>query len=131
MAHPKKQNRANRGQKTQDSMARSLDHLARYDEFFNKIAPKLERMVLDGKGATDIYKIGEAQMAARLLTIAMTEKDPEIAMKAIKEAHDRSLGKSKETLQVNTRYEKLSDEELDALLISETEQAKDDAADRH
>lgn len=109
----------------QRKMARDLDALAMYDDFMNNIAPKLQQMIIDGTTATDVYKLAEAQMAARLLTIAMTSKDPKIAMQAIKEAHDRSLGKAKETTEITTRYEKLSDEELDALLQSQKESMDD------
>ena len=129
MSNPKK-TRYNRGQKQQDEATRNLDDLAFFDEFFNKIAPQLRKMIVDGKTATEIYKIGESQMAARILTIALTEKDPKVVMAAIKEAHDRSLGKAKETLEVNNRYEAMSDEDIDRQL-REQEEALEDATAKH
>lgn len=129
MAHPKKQNRYNRGQGPQDKMVRDLDALAEYDEFCNKILPRLRQAMADGKNATDIYKIAEAEMAARMVTIALTDKDPKSAMQAIKECFDRSLGKAKETMEVTTRYEKLSEEELDAMLASQEQSLDEDRAD--
>lgn len=124
MANPKR-TKYNRGDRQSGEMARSLDDLAFFDKFFNDIAPKLRQMVIDGATANDIYKIAEAQTAARMLTIAMTEKDPKIAMQAIKEMHDRSLGKAKESMEITSRYEALSEEDLQQL-IREEEQKREE-----
>jgi hypothetical protein len=117
MPAPKRQNRYNRGQQQQSKMARDIDALSEYDDFCNRVLPRLRQLIADDKSdAKDILASQEKLMAARMVTIALTEKDSKVAMQAIKDIYDRTMGKAKETIDVNNRYEQLSEEDLDAAL---------------
>jgi hypothetical protein len=119
MPNPKK-TRYNQGQKQQNEVARNLDQLAEYDEFCNRILPQLRKMLADpNKSASDVYSVAQKEMAARMVTIALTEKDPKTAMTAIRDALDRTMGKAKETLEVHNRYEDMSDEALERMIKQE------------
>ena len=115
----RKQNKYNTANGSDKRQVDAIDGLAEYEDFVNNILPKLRKMVAQGKGATDIYKVAEAEMAARMVTIALTEKDPKSAMQAVKECLDRSLGKAKETMEVTAKYESLNDEDLDKRLAQQ------------
>jgi hypothetical protein len=123
---PKKQHSYNR----QDAqMARDLDKLADYEAFCEKILPQLRRMVKDGSSAEAIYKFAESFAAARNVTIALTDGDPGRAMTAIKDILDRSQGKAKERTEHTHKFEKLKDNEIDALLQSRLKETASDDDD--
>lgn len=102
-----------------NAMANNMDARAEFDDFCNTVLPKLRRMVSENKGAGDMYSEFQALIAARVITEALTNGDAKTALMAAKEILDRGLGKAKETLDINSRYEKLSDADLDQLLKSE------------
>lgn len=85
-------------------------------------------MVADNKDAGDMYKEFQSMIAARVITEALTTKDPKMALAAAREILDRGMGKAKETMEVTSRYEQLSDEALDKL-IEGKEEALEDAED--
>jgi hypothetical protein len=126
MPGPKKTNRYNSGNGSQNTLNRKIDELAEYDEFCNNVLPKLRKMVAENKDAGDMYKAFQAMIAARVITEALTTKDPKMALAAAREILDRGMGKAKETINVNNRYEQLSDEALDQLLKSEQEALDED-----
>lgn len=108
-------------------IAKALDDLAAFEEFQAELLPALRGAIQAGKTADDIYKMAEAMAAARAVTIAATEKDSGKALAAIREVLDRSKGKATERREIAHKYEKLKDEELDALILSELAESGEDA----
>lgn len=104
--------------KTMDRMVRSLDKLALYEEFQEKILPALREDLRNGTGAEEILKKYQAFIAARGVTIALTELDSSKALSAIRDVLDRAGGKATEKKEVTHKLEKLPEEELDALLLT-------------
>lgn len=100
-------------------MAKALDELSEFEQFKNEVLPRLRKEVAKGTDAEKIYEMCQAHLAARAVTIALTEKDTARALSAIKEALDRGKGKAKERQEITHKYEELKDEELDAILMSE------------
>jgi hypothetical protein len=121
---PKKQPMV--GNRVEDKMVRNLDTLKAYDEFRNNILPALQKKVLEGATAEEIYKTFESYAAARNITIAMTDPDTGRALSAIKDILDRTQGKAKERTEHVHKYAKLKDEELDSLLMSELTDLEED-----
>jgi hypothetical protein len=115
-------NRAARNQgKAQRQMARVIDQLSQFQEFQRDIFPALQKAVKAGKSAEEIAKIGAAAATARAVTIALSEEDPSRALGYIKEVLDRAHGKPGQKTEVTTKFEKLSDEDLDALFKTTVE----------
>lgn len=112
-------------------MASALDDLAEYEAFKAEILPKLRKMMKDGKSAEEIYSFSQGLLAARAVTIAASSPDEKTALAAIREVLDRGVGKAADRLEVTQKYSKLSDEELDALIKSQEEEAKDEELQKH
>jgi hypothetical protein len=112
--------------KTESLMVSALDRLAAFEEFQEEILPTLRGALKEGKTAEDIYKLVQAHAAARTATIALTERDPAKALSAIKDILDRSGGKPTERREVEHKYSKLKDEELDSLILSEISDVTED-----
>lgn len=111
-------------------MARRVDKLRQHEEFEEQILPELRKMLKAGKSAGEIYEFAQNFAAARAVTIALTDADSNRALGAVKEILDRSQGKAKERTEVEHKFAKLRDEELDALLesrLQETTTDEDDA----
>lgn len=131
MASNRKTNRYNSGKGNEGRMAQALDDLAEFESFRVDILPKIQAMMKAGKPAEEIYAFSQSYAAARGVSIAMTSKDEKTALAAIKEILDRGVGKAADRLEVTTRYEKLSDEELEALLVSQEQDLQDDKPQAH
>ena len=112
----------------QHKMARNLDDLEAFENFQAEILPELQKLIRKGASADEIYKKFQAHAAARAVTIALTDGDTAKRLAAIKEVLDRAVGKPTETKKVEHKFDKLRDEELDALIMSEAEgtQPEDD-----
>jgi hypothetical protein len=104
-------------------MVELVDKVRAFEKFQTEILPALQKDMDAGLSAEDIYRKYESFLAARAVTIAMTEVDTGKALSAIKEALDRSKGKATEKVDVTHKYDKLKDEELDALLTSRLKEA--------
>jgi signal recognition particle receptor subunit beta len=120
-----------RSNNTEYAMASALDKLAAYEEFCKDILPSLQKAIKEGRSAEDIYKMAESIAAARAVTIAATEQDSGKALAAIKDIMDRTQGKAKERVETTHKYEKLKDEELDALLLSQGAELDSDEPEAH
>jgi hypothetical protein len=96
-----------------------LDELELFREWKKQILPELREMLLKGATAADIYKKYSAHAAARAVSIAISDPDSQKALTASKEIQDRASGKAVETRKVEHRMAELSDEQLDALLLTE------------
>jgi hypothetical protein len=103
-----------------------LADLEAFEEFKAEILPVLRREIAKGSSAEEIYSKFEAHLAARAVTIAMTEMDSARAMGAIREALDRSKGKAVERREVTNKYANLTDDELAALARSKRKEIEDD-----
>ena len=112
-------------------MAVALDELAAFREFKEEVLPFLREAIEKGwsREQIDAHPKIQAMLAARQISIALTEKDSAKALAAIRDQRDRTQGKPTEKKEVEHRYAKLKDEELDSLLISEARSLKSDAAE--
>jgi hypothetical protein len=121
------------GDEVQETMASVLDELIAFEDFRSTILPKLKEMIAAGKSADEMYSWAESYAAGRAISIALTESDSTKALSGVKEILDRSKGKAKERVDVEHRYSKLKDEEIDALLESKLAEATlaDDDSKQH
>jgi hypothetical protein len=108
------------GRRDERRMHRRIDDLIAFEEFQEEILPALRMALKEGKSAEEIYKMATAAAAARVVTIAVKEQDSSKALAAAKEILDRDGGKAVERKEVKHKYSELKDDELDALLLSET-----------
>lgn len=118
-----------RSNSTEQRMAANLDRLAAFEAFEESIAPALRAKVRAGAKPEEIYALVKAHLAARQVTIALTDADPAKALAAIKDIMDRTDGKPTERKEIEHRYSKLKDQELDSLLLSELEGVELDEGD--
>lgn len=125
MGH-KKTNRYNSGKGNQADMARKLDELAEFEQFKADVLPKLRDFIKKGKSAEEIYSWSQSYLAARAVSIGLSSKDEKAALTAIKEVLDRGVGKPADKVEITKRYEKLSDEQLEALLQSQEAELDDE-----
>lgn len=108
----------------EEEMARSLDQLIEYDEYCASIAPKLREMLAEGKTSQEIYRWAQSIAAAKAVTL-INSRDGKVALQAVKEVLDRGVGKAADNINITTRYEDLSDEDIEALLVSQREELND------
>jgi hypothetical protein len=122
-----------RSNKREHQMAEALDKLAAFDQYCEDILPLLQKAIKEGwtRDQIDNHPKVQALLAARQITIALKEIDSSKAMTAIKDHRDRTQGKPKETKEIEHRYSKLKEEELDSLILSELGElaGSDDAED--
>lgn len=111
---PKKRPGRPKGARVQET----LDDLEAFNNWKKGVLPKLTEVMSTAKTPEDIYKAFANDAAARAVMIAVTSRDAGKAMAAITEILNRSQGKPVEQIQVDHKYEKLSDKELDALVLS-------------
>ena len=106
----------------EENMGKALDQLADFEEFTRLIPKQIRDALLRGAKASEIYKEFSHVAAARAVLIAMTEKDAGKALAAIKDIQDRADGKPTERKEIRHHMDLLSDEELDAALLSELDE---------
>lgn len=102
-------------------MVNALDKMKAFEAFEALILPQLQADMAAGLTADQIYKKYEHLAAARAVSIVMTEKDNSKALNAAKDILDRAQGKAVEKKEVKHTLDKLPDEQLDALLLTELE----------
>lgn len=122
-----------RSNRIEYQMVSALDRLAEFESFEEEVLPILRKAIKDGWSAERIENDPKlkALMVARQMTIALREKDSSKALAAIKDTRDRREGKAKERLEIENKYAKLKDEELDALLASELTDLDTDPDEAH
>jgi len=125
MAGNRKTNRYNNGIGTQRRAAAALDDFAEFDSFKAEILPKLRQFIKEGRPAEEIYAWSQSYMAAQAISIGISSTDEKVRLAAIKEVLDRGVGKAAENVNITSRYESLSDEELESLLRSQEEDIKE------
>lgn len=121
MPPSKKQIRARHGNHNHAETAavRGLDQLADYEEFCTEILPYLRQAVKNNTPAEEIYSKAQSMAAARAVTIIATEKDTGKALAAIKDVLDRTKGKATEKKEVEHKFARMEEREVDALLLTE------------
>lgn len=121
-----------RGNSAESAMVRALDTLADYDQYTTEVLPVLRKAIAEGWEASKIeaHPLVKAALVARKLSIALSDKNPAVALTAIKDTLDRIEGKAVERKDIKLNLESASDEELDArlksLMVDEAETASDD-----
>lgn len=101
-------------------MVRSLDKLAAYERFQELIMPEVIKDLEAGLTAEEIMKKYAHLAAAKLITTAVTGSEHK-STAAAKEILDRVQGKATERKEVTHKLDKLPDDQLDALLLTELE----------
>jgi hypothetical protein len=96
-----------------------LSDLAEFEEFRTKILPAIRTDLMKGLSAAELRKKYAALVQARILTEAITAPDAGKITALAKDVIDRVEGKPTEKKEVTVKYADLSDEELDAMLLSE------------
>lgn len=115
------------GDREVNAKVRMIDDISEFEAFRREILPGLRKDLSSGMSSDDILAKYKSYMAARQVTIALTSEDEGKAQAAIKDSLDRVDGKAKERKEVEHKFAKLSDEELDALVstrLSDQNEAK-------
>ena len=99
-----------------------LSDLSEFEEFREKILPAIRKDLMGGMSAPDLRKKYAALVQARIITEALTTPDAGKAATLAKDVMDRNEGKATEKKEVTIKYKDLSDDELDALLLSEEQE---------
>jgi hypothetical protein len=123
---PRPRKNGHPGSRAEERAVRSIDDLQAFDDFVKELLPALRNDLSAGLTADDLYKKYQSIAAARSIQIAMSEIDSGKALSAVKDILDRTQGKATERSEVTHRLDKLPDEQLDALLLSEMGALKDE-----
>lgn len=115
MIRPKANKKNKLGHGVERDMLDAIDDRVMYEKFKTEILPALRKDLASGMKAEDIIKKYEAHAAAALIT---SLANPNQALAAAEKILDRSQGKPTQRTESTHRFEKLKDEELDALLKS-------------
>lgn len=111
------------GEYAKRKQERVLSKLEKFEEFEKDILPKLRKMLAGGASAQEIAEFSAAAAMGRTVTIAITSTDEGKALSAAKDVIDRAQGKAKESVETTHKFEKLEEDQLDALLQSKLEAA--------
>lgn len=122
MARPRQRNRS-RNTRREDALVHALDDLSDFEQYRAEVLPRLRQMIKQGKSFEEMAKWAEAYLGARAITLALTSENEAVSNSAIKELLDRAKGKATDKREITTRFEKMSDEELEALLKEEEEKS--------
>lgn len=98
--------------------ATMLDEALMHEQFRREALPRILEAIRRGDNLEKMFSDNETALAARLMTIALSDPDAKVALQAMKEITDRAIGKSKDSVSIEHKYEKMSDVELDSLLAS-------------
>lgn len=126
MAKPKKIKPSPAQDLNQQTPEEILSELELFEEWKRKILPELRNRLTKGASAKEIAKEFESYAAARAVTIAITEPDSGKALAAIKDIQDRASGKATETKKIQHQLAELTDDELDAVLLTEMEKESEE-----
>jgi hypothetical protein len=98
-----------------------LDKLSEFEDY-QTILKTLQKDVKSGMTDQQLAKKYAPLAQARIISDMLTSENPTAALSAAKDLLDRVNGKATEKQEVTHRLEKLSDNELDALIKSEEEE---------
>lgn len=105
----------------EDKLHDLVKDLKDFEEFREKILPAIRQDLMSGMDAEQLREKYSALVQARLITEALTTADSGKAGVIAKDILDRAHGKPTEKKEVTVKYADVSDDELDALLLSEEE----------
>lgn len=97
---------------------RLINKLAAIEDYHATVPADLRRMLENRATPQDIMEYAARLAAARLVT-ELGSTDPKQAMEASKQILDRTQGKAVERVQQHHKFEKLDEEQLDALILSQ------------
>lgn len=110
---------SNLGNKREQSQTGILDDLAEFEDYRREVLEAVRKDIARGLNPKQIREKYQAQVQARLLTLALTSKDEKIALSASKDLIDRQEGRATERKEITGKLDLLSDEQLDAKLQTE------------
>lgn len=110
----------------QARMIRNLEEAKRIEAFRENLSDSIKRDLEAGMNAEELMAKHESLAVARLVTILQTEPDSGKALAAARELLDRVQGKPTQKQEVKHQYERLQDEELDAVLKTMLDEDKND-----
>lgn len=93
------------------------EELSAFEEFKRDFLPAIKKDLTNKIGAKAILEKYKDIAAARKV-MALTSENEEVAVRAAQQILDRTEGKAKESIALTHKYEALSDEELQAKLLS-------------
>jgi hypothetical protein len=111
--------------KTEDETIDLIDMLTQFEDFKGTILPALQEDVKKGLAPADLRKKYASLVQARIITAALANPDDSKALTAATDLINRVEGKPTEKKEIKHTLESLSDQELDAVLLSETEELED------
>lgn len=117
-------NRYKSGQEEQDQAADALDAIAEFEDFRSTVLPKLQQKLKDGATPEELRKFAQSYLTARQITVALTSADESAALRAIDSLTHQNEGKPKERQEVEHKFGKMREEELDALLTARLKEAE-------
>lgn len=100
------------------AMLAALDDLAEFEDYKRTVLKSIKDDIKAGLTAPQIYKKYEAMVAARTVSIALTEKSPKDVTPLLKDISDRAGGRAVERQIVVNPHANMTDEEVRALLQS-------------
>jgi hypothetical protein len=118
MKRPRKPRR--NGHKQQMTIIGKLDDMAVWEELKDKLLPRLREDLINGLTSDQILKKYESYATARLVHNVIADPDSGKSNTAAKEILDRIQGKPTEKKELTHKMARLSDVELDALIISKS-----------
>ena len=95
-----------------------FEDLALFEEFQRDILPALQEDIKKGVTAESMARKYQSHALARIITMALRERDSGKALAASKEILDRAVGKSTERRTIKHELESLDDKSLDSLIYS-------------
>jgi len=102
------------------AMCNEMDRLAKFEEYDALMLDGLHKDIINPDITVEqMYQKYSKYAAGRGISIALTEKDVKAALTALRDVQDRAQGKPTEKKEVEHRFAALTDNELDAKLLSE------------
>lgn len=110
-------------------MENFLENLSEFQAFLKDVPMELRKAILNGDSPDALYQKFSHIAAVRAIQIAFSEPDSGKALAAAKEILDRSQGRATEKKEVRHKFDHMSEEELDAILVSEETQLLEELED--
>lgn len=107
-----------RGEKQENWLCSIVDDYSEFERYKGAMK-QLMGLVQKGASPEEIYEKFGPALAARMIMLGLTEKNPAMLKGVIQEVHNRAYGKPKEKQEVTHKYENLSEEELNQQIEQE------------